>query len=201
MPPRAAIEQLPENLRMELAVGLKADGWARIDEWTKWLEEQGYTISRSAVGRFNQKARKRFENAMADAEQTAALARIMVANQSDDGGAVLRANELLAADGLLRTFTALRELEEEVSDMMDAEDEEKADAAKGLTLKLAETHAKLVRASSELTKAGVQRDKWAREIRAQERIKAIEEAAKAAGEAGASGATIERIREILETGG
>lgn len=145
---------------MELAIGLKTSAWGDIDRWTQWLTEKGYEISRTAVGRYNQRAKQRFERAWEEAEQTAAMAKILVANNQDDGGAVLKANELLASDGLLRMQTALRELEEQIEDM------ETAEEAQGLTITLAETQAKMVRAVAELNKAGIQRAKWQEQIRA-----------------------------------
>lgn len=154
----STIDILPEEIRVELAAGLKGSGWGDIDGWHAWLTERGYEISRAAVGRFNQKTKARFQKAWAEAEQTAAMARLMVANQTDDGGAVLRANELLASDGLLRMQTALRELEEDLDDIEDPE------AAADLKLKMAKAMAAMAKGVADLNKAGIVRAKYQAEV-------------------------------------
>lgn len=156
---RSAIEALPEALRIELAQGLKGSGWGDIDGWTAWLAEQGYEISRSAVGRFNAKNKKRFEEAWADAEQTAALAKILVAN-NDDNSAMLRANEILAGDGLMRIQLSLRDLESSIEEMENPED------AASFKLQLAKAQTGVMRGVADLNRAGIARAKWEAEIKA-----------------------------------
>ena len=177
MPPRPQIDQLPEDIRIELATGLKGSGWGDIDGWTAWLAERGYQISRAAVGRFSKKNKERFESAWADAEQTSALAKILVANKQDDAGAMLQANEMLAADGLMRMQMAMRDLEQ-IADTM--EDDE---AATGLKLALVKANSGILRGVADLNRAGIARAKWQTEINAklQKAATASEQIAKKAG--------------------
>lgn len=198
MPRVAAIETLPEIIKLELAAGLKGSGWGDVDGWTAWLAERlaqaglEMTISRSAVGRFSQKTKAKFEQAWQDAEQTAAMAAVLVANKTDNA-AVMQANELLAADGLLRVQLALRDLE----DSMESMDE--ADRA-GLVLELGKVQARIMKGVADINKAGIERQQWQEKMRLEERLRAAETAAETAKAAGASSDTVARIREALEKG-
>jgi hypothetical protein len=174
----AAIDTLPEDVRLELAAGLKGSGWGDIDGWTEWLASKGFVISRAAVGRFNRRTKMRFQEAWAEAEQAAAMARVMVANKEDDG-AILKANELLASDGLLRVQLALREVEALVQELQESEEEgAKADAA-GLTLKLALVQGKIMKGVADLNNAGIKRAEYQAKLQAKmdETFKALESAA------------------------
>jgi hypothetical protein len=178
----AAIDTLPEDVRLELAAGLKGSGWGDIDGWTAWLAERGFQISRSAVGRFNSKTRRRFEEAWQEAEQTSALAAVLVANKQDDG-AILKANEMLASDGLLRVQLALREVETLIGDLQGSENpDDQADAA-GLIMKLAQVQAKIMKGVADLNLAGIKRADWQAALseKARQADTAAEAAAKKAG--------------------
>lgn len=194
----STIEKLPEALRMELAINLKAAGWADYDNWWEWLTarlaEEGLevSVSRSALGRWGRKKKLRFEQAMAAAEETDALAKVLVANKTDDG-AVLKANELLASNALLEIQLALAEVREDLEDM------EKGADATALTLELAKVQAKIMKGVADLNAAGIKRADW--QAKLDEKLKAASETAQAAAKAaGASDATIDRIREALERG-
>jgi hypothetical protein len=186
----AVIDTLPEAVRLELAAGLKGSGWGDIDGWTAWLAERGFEISRAAVGRFNAKTKQRFQQAWQDAEQTSALAKILVANKQDDAGAVMQANELLASDGLLRVQLALRELAEDIETM------ESIDAA-GLTLELAKVQARIMKGVSDLNLAGIKRADWQAALN--EKLKQADTAAEtAAKKAGVSPEGIAAIRAAIQ---
>jgi hypothetical protein len=192
----AVIDTLPEAVRLELAAGLKGSGWGDIDGWTAWLTERGYEISRAAVGRFNAKTKQRFQQAWQDAEQTSALAAVLVANKQDDG-AILKANEMLASDGLLRVQLALREVENLVDDLRDTDDpDSKADAA-GLVMKLAMVHSKIVKGVADLNLAGIKRADWQAALN--EKLKQADTAAEtAAKKAGVSPEGIAAIRAAIQ---
>jgi hypothetical protein len=153
-----SIDLLPEDVRAELAAGLKSSGWGNIDRWTEWLTERGYEISRTTVGNFNKVSKERFKQAWADAEQTAAMAKLLVANKESDGGATLAANEILASDGLLRMQLMLRDLEALADGMESAED------ATGLKIELAKLQGRFSRSVADLNKAGIARAKWQEEV-------------------------------------
>jgi hypothetical protein len=159
MPKVSSIDLLPEDIRMELATGLKGSGWGDIDGWTAWLAEHGFEIGRSTVGRFNTRTKRKFQEAWQDAEQTAAMAKILVAEKTDNA-AMLHANEILASDGLLRFQIALREIEAL------AEQAETAEDQAALVFQIGKAHSSITRAVADLNRAGIVRAKWQTDMRA-----------------------------------
>lgn len=53
MPLVSSIVKLPEEIKAELGKRLKASGYGDIDGHTMWLREQGFKVSRSALGRYS----------------------------------------------------------------------------------------------------------------------------------------------------
>lgn len=80
MAKRSSVEQLPQRVRHELERKLADNGFSDYTALAKWLNEQGYEISRSAVHRYGTKIQKRFANIKASTE----AARLIAEGASDE---------------------------------------------------------------------------------------------------------------------
>jgi hypothetical protein len=180
MPPRAAVELLPEAVRNELNARLVGNGFGGLDGLCEWLAEQGYEISRSALGRHNQKLKEMMDKAMDRARTRLECAKALNGMSEGDKAALLEANEMIALDKLM-----------DVWDEWDGHDPE----ARAALLP------KLLRASADLNRSAVGTAKWKRDfeekIRAEERGKAEQAATTAATKAGVSPEGIAAIRAAI----
>lgn len=55
---RSAVEMLPDDVRKQLEHEIRKSRFSGYEQHRKWLEQQGYEISRSAVHRYGQKLQK-----------------------------------------------------------------------------------------------------------------------------------------------
>ena len=92
MPPPSNISLLPEEVRNELNIRLKGNGFSDCLGLAAWLQAEGYEISRSAVGRYS----KDFKEQVKDLKESTEMAKFLVAEVGDDDGAM--------NDALLRTL-------------------------------------------------------------------------------------------------
>lgn len=90
MAKRSNIDMLPENIRLAFERRLAENGFANYTELTKWLNGQGYEVSRSAVHRYGQKIERRFASIKASTE----AARLIAEGAADEGDA--RSEALMA---------------------------------------------------------------------------------------------------------
>lgn len=148
MPPASKIDQLPEDVRTELEARLIANGFGGYVALSEWLADKGYEIGKSAIGERGQMLKRRLAAVKASTE-AAKLITQAAPDDADD-----RSNAIMS---LVQTeiFDAILALQEATDD-----DEELSPAARiDLLGKAAKNIATLSRAS-------VNRNKWALEVRA-----------------------------------
>ncbi len=148
MPPPSKIDQLPAEIRQELDRRLIANGFGGCVALSGWLQEQGYEISKTAVGERNLRLKRRLAAITASTEAMKMVADA-APDESDD-----RSNAIIS---LLQTdmFEALVEFQEAA-----AEDSEEITAADRIAL-----YSKAAKNIATLTRAAVARNKWAAETR------------------------------------
>jgi hypothetical protein len=180
MPPVGKIEQLDDATRDELNRLLVQYRHSRLDDVRAWLLEQGHDISRPTIGRYSKELKDKMdarrERAMARIEMHRALGGL----SDDDRASLMEAGEMAAYDEVLDLFDRAAEMEP---------------AAR------AKLMPDVVKAMTALSTSAKKTAEYRKQIEADARRRALEEAAGAAKEAGASDATVERIRELLERGG
>ncbi|MGH8037018.1 MAG: DUF3486 family protein [Stenotrophomonas sp.] len=144
MPPRSAIEQLPDHIRAELEQKLIANGFSGYVQLAEWLTDHGFTIGKSAVGVYGQNLQRRLSSIRASTE----AARLISQAAPDDADE--RSNAIIS---LVQTeiFEALLSLQE-------AADEDDPGERIAILGKAAKNIATLTRAS-------VSRNKWGVEVR------------------------------------
>jgi hypothetical protein len=148
MPPPSKIDQLPPEVRSELDRRLIANGFGGFVALSDWLSEQGFEISKSAVGLRGQRLKRRLAAVTASTE-----AMKMVAEAAPDDSDE-RSNAIIS---LLQTdlFEALVEFQEAAS-----ADDESIKPADRIAL-----YSKAAKNIATLTRASVARNKWAAEVR------------------------------------
>ncbi|XAI95392.1 hypothetical protein [Leptolyngbya phage Lsp-JY19] len=148
MPPPSKIDQLPAEVRAELDRRLIANGFGGFVALSDWLSEQGFEISKSAVGVRGQRLKQRLAAVTASTE-----AMKMVAEAAPDDSDE-RSNAIIS---LLQTdlFEALVEFQEAA-----AADDEDIKPADRIAL-----YSKAAKNIATLTRASVARNKWAAEVR------------------------------------
>lgn len=105
MPVPSNISLLPEEVRNELNIRLKGNGFSDYEVLASWLQEEGFEISRSAVGRYG----KDFKDQVKALKESTEMAKFLVNEVGDDDGAM---NDALLRTlqhklfGLLRTLNA-----------------------------------------------------------------------------------------------
>lgn len=109
MPQRDAVSLLPEQVREELERRLLSNGFSNYVALSDWLKEQGFEISKSAIGRYGQKFEERVRALQIATQQARALAEAA----PDDEGAL---NDSLIRLVQERLFTILVDLNVEQID-------------------------------------------------------------------------------------
>ena len=145
MAPRSSVSQLPEDVRDDLNRRLVASNFSGYEGMAKWLHEQGFEISKSALHRHGSALEADFEEAMADVRRTRALARAV--KTEGDEGEVLAATSGILQEQLLRISIALR-----------TADSDPAEAAKSISM--------VARAHSDVGRLQVALSKWQEELKA-----------------------------------
>ena len=176
---RSKVQGLPQDVLDELNARLVANGFSGYEDLAEWLKSRGLDISKSALHRHGSALEAEFEEAMADARRTRALAKAArEAGEEHDDSTLAAASEIMQ-DNLLRVSLKLKNSEDDPSD-----------TAKTLSL--------VSRAFADIGRLDISRQKWQMEmeakIRAEEREKAAEAATSSAKAAGVSPETIAIIR-------
>lgn len=152
---RSKIKDLPGEVVDDLNARLIERGFSGYDELAGWLRDLGYNISKSAVHRHGSALEAEFEEAMADARRTRALARA-AREEGDDDNALMSAASGILQDSLLRVSLKIK-----------SGDEDAAGEAKALSL--------VSRAFSDVGRLDIARQRWMAETRA--RLDKLEEEA------------------------
>lgn len=185
------IMKLPPEVLEELNAMLISNGFNDYEGLSDWLKEKGFDISRSAVHRHGSELEAEFEEAMADARRTRALAKAARESGDANDDSLMTAASEIMQDNLLRVSLKLKN---SGSDQADPENAPSLnDTAKTLSL--------ISRAFADVGRMDIQRQKWQVEnearIRAEERASAAETMTRAAKADGVSDATILKMREAL----
>jgi hypothetical protein len=188
---------VPADIRAEFNARLVESNFLGLDVHVDWLAQRlaeanvtpPEEIGRSAVYGYMREFRSDFEASMREGDQMLNIARAALATNQDADAILQQASIRTMQTSLLRISTALRKLEQ--------------DDDPDIPL-IAKTAGQISRAMADLGRVNISTAKWQAEreqaIRAEERARAAVEAQAAAKEAGASEATIARIRQALERG-
>jgi|APTNR8051073442_1049403.scaffolds.fasta_scaffold02659_5 hypothetical protein len=168
------VKQLPPGLLDELNARLIGQGFAGYDELVEWLHAKGFDISRSSLHRHGSALEAEFEEAMADARRTRALARA-ARESGDNDGALMSAAAGILQDNLLRVSLAAKR----------EGDDDPAAAAKTLSL--------ISRAFADVGRMDIAHQKWMVELRNR---MAADAAAAAVSGAAAEGLTPEQAARV-----
>ncbi|HEL3849942.1 TPA: DUF3486 family protein [Stenotrophomonas maltophilia] len=167
MPPASKIDQLPQDIRAELDTRLIASGFGGYVGLAEWLTEKGFSIGKSAVGAYGQKLERRLAAVKASTEAARLISQAAPDDADERSNAIISIVQTEIFDALL----ALQELEEG--------DEEGMDPGKRIALL-----GKAAKNIATLSRASVNRHKWATEVREkalQEASQRVEDAARARG--------------------
>lgn len=174
---RSKIKDLPSEVIDDLNARLIERGFTGYDDLAAWLCELGYDISKSAVHRHGSVLEAEFEEAMADARRTRALARAAKEEGDDTDNAMLTAAANIMQDSLLRVSLKVKNSADEP-----------AAAAKTLSL--------VARAFADVGRLDIARQKWQTELNAKASAVA-EKASKLAEKGGLSADTVAEIRKSI----
>ena len=176
------IMKLPPEVLEELNAMLISSGFNDYEGLSDWLKSKGFDISRSAVHRHGSELEAEFEEAMADARRTRALARAARESGDENDDAMMGAASSIMQDNLLRVSLKLKNAEGDLDE-----------TAKTLSL--------ISRAFADVGRMDIARQKWQVEnevrIRAEERAKAADIMSEVAKAEGVSEATQKKIRQTL----
>jgi len=166
---------LPEAVRREFESRLVANGFANYTALTEWLGEEGYEISRSAVGRQGAKLKRKLASIQAATE-----AAKMISAQADD-----------SEDS--RSAAVMAMLQTELFDMLlllqEAEDAKPDERVKLLS--------QASRAAADLSRASISQKKHAADVRAKSAQIAAEAAEESAKKSGMSAEGVASIRAAI----
>lgn len=144
----AKVKLLPPEVLDDLNARLIGQGFAGYDALAEWLQAKGFDISRATLQRHGSALEAEFEEAMADARRTRALARAARESGGDEDGSLMSAAASILQDNLLRVSLAVKR---------DSEDDPAA-AAKTLSL--------ISRAFADVGRMDIANQKWMAETRA-----------------------------------
>lgn len=181
MPLPSKISQLPEDVRQWLERELIARGFSGYVELSELLAERGYEIGKSAVHKYGQ----RLDRKLSAIKASTAAARLIAEHAPDDEDYRSNAIISLVQTEIFDALIALQESEEE-ADNPDKRIELLGKAAKNIAT---------------LSRASVNRIKWAQEVK-DRADRAAESVEKIARKGGLSSDAVDSIRrEILGIAG
>ena len=181
MPAPSKIDQLDTDLRRELDERIIANGFGGYVALADWLSERGYSIGKSAVGAYGQKLERRLAAVKASTEAAKLIAAAAPDDADDRSNAIISLVQTEIFDAIL----ALQEV---------AEEDENLDPAARIALL-----GKAAKNIATLSRASVNRNKWAVEVRAKVDAAAADVRKLAAG-AGVSEETLAAIDARLQGG-
>lgn len=170
MPPRPAVTQLPEAVRAELDHRLIAGGFSGYRQLAEWLEEQGFSISKSALHAYGQSFAAKTERLRMATQMSLALAEAA----GDDAGAM--------NDALIRLAQG------ELFDLLLQADDAEAPLADRLP--------EITLAVSRLVRASLPQKKWQTEFR-EKAAAAADDVEKIARKGGLSDKAVQAIRQKI----
>lgn len=179
MPAPSKIDQLDTDLRRELDERIIANGFGGYVALADWLSERGYSIGKSAVGAYGQKLERRLAAVKASTEAAKLIAAAAPDDADDRSNAIISLVQTEIFDAIL----ALQEV---------AEEDENLDPAARIALL-----GKAAKNIATLSRASVNRNKWAVEVRAKVDAAAADVRKLAAG-AGVSEETLAAIDARLQ---
>lgn len=179
MPAPSKIDQLDTDLRRELDERIIANGFGGYVALADWLSERGYSIGKSAVGAYGQKLERRLAAVKASTEAAKLIATAAPDDADDRSNAIISLVQTEIFDAIL----ALQEV---------AEEDENPDPAARIALL-----GKAAKNIATLSRASVNRNKWAVEVRAKVEAAAADVRKLAAG-AGVSEETLAAIDARLQ---
>lgn len=177
MPPPSKIDLLPEEIRRELDELIIDNGFGGYVGLAEWLTAKGFEISKTTVGAYGQKLERRLAAVKASTE----AARLIAAAAPDDADDRSNAIISLVQTEMFEALLCLQEAEDEALDP-------------GERVAIISNAAKHV---ATLSRASVNRHKWAVEIRAKMEAAAADVRKLAAG-AGVSEETLAAIDARLQ---
>lgn len=171
------IRALPPELIDEINGLLIRNGFTGYDAVVNWLrDEKGVDISRSALHRHGSALEAEFEDAMADARRTRALARAARQEGGEQDNAMLEAATEIMQDNLLRVSLRMKNEEDPTA------------AAKTLSL--------VARAFADVGRFDLARQKWQAELNAKA-ADVADKAARLASKGGMSPDAAAEIRKMI----
>ncbi len=179
MPAPSKIDQLDTDLRRELDERIIANGFGGYVALADWLSARGYSIGKSAVGAYGQKLERRLAAVKASTEAAKLIAAAAPDDADDRSNAIISLVQTEIFDAIL----ALQEV---------AEEDENLDPAARIALL-----GKAAKNIATLSRASVNRNKWAVEVRAKVDAAAADVRKLAAG-AGVSEETLAAIDARLQ---
>lgn len=179
MPPASKIDQLPEDVRAELDQRLIASGFGGYVGLAQWLTEKGFGIGKSAVGAYGQKLERRLAAIKASTEAAKLIAQAAPDDADDRSNAIISLVQTEIFDAIL----ALQEV---------TDSDEELDPGERIELL-----GKAAKNIATLSRASVNRNKWAVEVRAKVEAAAADVRKLAAG-AGVSEETLAAIDARLQ---
>lgn len=175
---RSKVGGLPQPVLDDLNAELIKRGFRDYEDLSTWLKGLGHDISKSALHRHGSALEAEFEEAMADARRTRALARAARESGEENNGELMEAVSGIMQDNLLRLSLKVKN-----------SGGEPEDTAKTLSL--------ITRAFSDIGRFEISRQKWQAEVREKMNVKLAELESRAEGgdKAGYDLATLRRVRE------
>ena len=178
MPPRSKIYDLPQELRDELNERLVTNGFQGYEALTKWLEENGFKLSRSAVHRYGSALQEEFDEAMGAVRKSTEMARAWAESDEDTQGALMGATSQMVQQQLMQITLALGRAEHEPE-------------------KAAKHMATVSHALADLGRMTINQKKWAQEVRKEVMREAADKAAEVAKRGGLSADVVNDLRREL----
>lgn len=172
---RSKIKDLPQDVLDDLNSRLIGTGFSGYGELAAWLKDRGFDISKSGLQRHGSALEAEFEEAMADARRTRALAKAARLEGDQNDNSLLAAATEIMQDNLLRVSLKLK----------NSDEDDPGAEAKTLSL--------VARAFSQVGRLDIARQKWQTELAAR---MASDAAAAAISGAAAEGLTPEQAARV-----
>lgn len=106
----SSIDRLPDNIRGQLDLKLM-DNTNTFVELSAWLKEEGYEISKSAIGRYSRRSTVAAQRVAETLQRTQAIAQAVEAHPELD---YTKAASMVLMDGLMRRVSTAEEEFEEI---------------------------------------------------------------------------------------
>jgi len=146
------MDTMPDELRSKLNAKIKANGFGGYRELAAWLEGEGFEIGKTSLAKYGKSFKDRLER-LRDATQQA---KFLAQEFPDDDGSM---NAALLRDYQSKVFIAMEDMEIDPGSL---------------------DPNKLGKVIADLSRASVSQNKFAKELRAEVRLAAAEDASNAA---------------------